>query len=199
MRGGLTYSWEWGTVSLVKDYIEWGNSYRYPNIFSAKAPSFAQLKLHLKPVSWFEFDYFHGWLVSEVIDSSRSYNYNGVERNVFHNKYIAANMFTFIPWKYLYFSVGNSVVYSDQNLNPAYFIPVFFYKSVDHTYNAATNSAGQNSQMFFNINSRLIPKINIYYSMFVDVLSFKTLFNEEEHANHWSMQGGIKVTNISPI
>jgi len=198
MRGGITWGWKWGELALVKDHVEWGNSYRYPNILSSKAPSFAQLKLHLKPVEWFEFNYLHGWLVSEVVDSSQSYNYNGIQRNVFHKKYIAANMFTFIPWKRFNFSIGNSVIYSDQNLNPAYFIPVFFYKSVDHTYNGNTNSAGQNSMMFFDISSRLIKGTHMYYSMFIDVLSFKTIFNEDEHANHWSMLGGIKYSNILP-
>jgi hypothetical protein len=198
MRGGFTWGWKWGEVALVKDHIEWGNSYRYPNIVSSKAPSFAQVRLHLKPVEWFEFNYFHGWLVSEIVDSSRSYNYNGVQRNVFHNKYMAANMFTFIPWKRLNLSVGNSVIYSDQGLNPAYFIPVFFYKSVDHTYNGNTNAAGQNSQMFFDLSCRLIPKVHVYYSMFIDVLSFHTLFNTDENANHWSLLGGFRYSNLLP-
>ncbi|MBN2818032.1 MAG: hypothetical protein JXP36_03650 [Bacteroidales bacterium] len=198
MRGGITYAWNWGHVALVKDYVHWGSSYRYPNIIGSKAPSFAQLKWNIKPADWFEFNYIHGWLVSEIVDSARSYTYNGVQRNVFHNKFIAANMFTFMPWKRLNLSVGNSVIYSDQVLNPAYFIPVFFYKSVDHTYNGNTNAAGQNSQMFFNISSRLIPKVHMYYSMFIDVMSFSSLFSEEEHANHWSMQGGVKVSNLLP-
>lgn len=198
MRGGITYGWKWGNVALVKDHVEWGNSYRYPNILSSKAPSFAQLKLHLKPVEWFEFNYIHGWLVSEIVDSSRSYSYNGIQRDVFHNKYIAANLFTFIPWKRFNFSIGNSIVYSDQYLNPAYFIPIFFYKSVDHTYNGNTNVAGQNSQMFFDISSRLIKGTHMYYSMFIDVLSFSTIFNKEEHANHWSMLGGIRFSNLLP-
>ncbi len=198
MRGGITWGWKWGEIALIKDHLEWGNSYRYPNIISSKSPSFAQLRWHLKPAEWFEFNYVHGWLVSEIVDSSRSYSYNGVQRDVFHNKFIAANMFTFIPWKQLNISVGNSVVYSDQYLNPAYFIPVFFYKSVDHTYNGNTNKAGQNSQMFFDISSRLIKNTHMYYSMFIDVMSFSTVLSKTENINHWSMLGGICYSNILP-
>jgi hypothetical protein len=198
MRGGITWNWKWGTLALVKDYNQWGNSYRYPNILSSKAPSFAQLKLQLRPASWFEFNYVHGWLVSEVVDSSRSYNYNGIQRDVYFGKYITANMFTFIPWKKLNISVGNSVVYSDQGSNPAYFIPVFFYKSVDHTYNGNTNTAGQNSQMFFDISCRLIPKTHFYYSMFIDVLSFSSVLDKARNANHWSMLGGMRYSNFLP-
>lgn len=198
MRGGITWSWKWGSVALIKDHVEWGNSYRYPNILSSKAPSFAQLKIHVRPVEWFEFNYLHGWLVSEIVDSTRSYNYNNQRRDVFHNRNISSNMFTFIPWKRLNISIGNSIVYSDQYFSPAYFIPVFFYKSVDHTYNGNTNVAGQNSQMFFDISSRLIPKTHLYYSMFIDVLSFGTVFNKNEHANHWSMLGGIRISDVLP-
>ncbi|QQS49741.1 MAG: hypothetical protein IPM71_08915 [Bacteroidota bacterium] len=198
MRGGITLSWKWGTVGLVKDRMEWGTSYNYPNIISTKAPSFAHLKLHLYPAKWFEFNYIHGWLVSEVVDSSRSYNYNGVQRDVFHGKYMAANLFTFKPWQKINFSLGNSVIYSDIGVHPAYLIPVFFYKSVDHSYNGNTNEAGQNSQMFFDISFRMVPKLHLYYTMFVDVLSFGSVFDSETHANHWSMQGGFRLTNLLP-
>ncbi|MBN1951167.1 MAG: hypothetical protein JW801_08180 [Bacteroidales bacterium] len=198
MRGGITYGWKWGDVALVKEYIEWGNSYRYPNIISSKAPSFAQFRLHLAPADWFEFNYVHGWLVSGVMDSLRSYSYNGVQHNIYHSKYISANLFTFKPWKRLNLSVGNSVIYSDQYLNPAYFIPVFFYKSVDHSYYGSTSFGGQNSQMFIDISNRLIRNVHMYYSMFIDVMSFGSLFDPETHANHWSMLGGIRYSNLLP-
>lgn len=198
MRGGLTWGWDWGSMALVKEYIEWGTSYRYPNIISAKAPSFAQFRLHLAPADWFEFNYVHGWLVSGVVDSLRSYTLNNVDRTVQYPKYISANMFTFKPWKRLNLSVGNSVVYSDQYINPAYFIPVFFYKSVDHSYYGSSNNGGQNSAMFIDISNRLIKNVHMYYSMFVDVMSMSTIFNKEEHANHWSILGGLRWSNLLP-
>lgn len=198
MRGGITWSWKWGMVGLVKDHMEWGNNYHFPNIISAKAPSFAHIKLHLKPVHWFEFNYIHGWLISELVDSSSSYNYNGVQRNVFHNKYMAANMFTFYPVNGLGLSFGNSIVYSDGGVKPAYLIPIFFYKSVDHTYNGTTNAAGQNSQLFFDISIRLIPKTHLYYSWYLDDLSFSRMFDKETQSNHWSMKWGLRLSNLIP-
>lgn len=198
MRGGVTWGWKWGHIALVKDYVEWGVSYRYPNIISSKAPSFAQVKLQLKPVDWFEFNYVHGWLVSEIVDSSSSYEYDGVRRNVYYERLLTANMFTFYPWRYLNFSIGNAIIYSDQGSNPVYLIPVFFYKSVDHTYNGATNTAGQNSMMYFALSSRNIKKLHVYYSMFIDVMSFGDMFDEDKHANHWSMIWGAKCSNLLP-
>ncbi len=73
MRGGVTYSWKWGSFGLVKDHLTWGNNYHGAMILTDRAPSFAQIKLKIKPVKWFELNYIHGWLVSKVVDSVRSY------------------------------------------------------------------------------------------------------------------------------
>ena len=196
MRGGITVSWNWGNISLIKDYNEWGNYYSSPNIFSTKPPSFGQIKLRMNPVKWFEFNYIHGWLISDVIDSNRTYNYNGVQRNVFHDKCIAANFFTFIPVEGLNLSIGNSIVYSDKFVHIPYLIPFMFYKSIDHTYNSATNFAGQNSQLFFDISCRLIPKTHIFYSMYLDDLGMSRMFDKNQHSNHWSMKWGSRISNL---
>lgn len=52
--------------------------------------------------------------------------------------------------------------------------------------------------MFFDISFRMVPKLHLYYTMFVDVLSFGSVFDSETHANHWSMQGGFRLTNLLP-
>jgi len=199
-RGGLMYSWKWGIIGLIKDNNVWGYGYNGTNIQSGRTPSFAQIKLYLKPVSWFEFNYYHGWLVSEVVDSSNSYWTNGTFRTVYYQKYIAANMFTFYPIKYLNISIGNSVVYSDVGgggPHAAYLIPFLFFKSVDHTLNAtyANGEAGQNSQMFFNIGSRNIKHLHLFFSLFIDDLSFKHFKYKEEH-NFFSYKGGFRLSNF---
>lgn len=196
MRGGITYSWKWGNVALVKDHIEWGNNYFGPNIISSKAPSFAMFRINLKPVKWFEFNYFHAWLASEVVDSVRSYTYASANREVYHAKYMAANMFTLTPLKKLNISLGNSIIYSDVGIHPAYFMPVFFYKSADHTYNGVTNTAGQNAQMFFDISSRQIRKFHFYGTWFLDALTIRRIFDEDLHSNHWSYKIGVRGSDL---
>lgn len=123
MQGGVTYSWKWGNAGLVKDRLQWGNNYNGANIFGGNNPTFVQLKLHISPVKWFDFNYFHGWLNSMVVDSANSYwvtnSYGTDYREVYHKKFIAANMFTFTPFKNLNVSAGNSIVYSDENINPS--------------------------------------------------------------------------------
>jgi len=193
MRGGVIYSWKWGTFGLVKDHIGWGSNYHGPMIMSDRAPSYAQIKLQIKPVKWFELNYYHGWLVSMEVDSSRSYYSISPPREVHRPKYIAANMFTFIPWRKLHISIGNSIIYSDMNVHPAYLIPVMFYKSVDHTVNNGISN--QNSQMFFDVSSRNIKNVHLYGTFYIDELKTDRIGDPDKH-NFWSTKVGVKTTNL---
>lgn len=197
MQGGVTYSWKWGNAGLVKDREQWGNNYNGANIFGGNNPTFVQLKLQINPVKWFSFNYFHGWLNSMVVDSAESYwvsnSYGHDYREVYHKKYIAANMFTFVPVKNLYVSAGNSIVYSDENVNPAYLIPLFFYKSVDHSLTSGIDN--MNSQMYFDISSRQVRNVHVYASMFIDELSVER-FSKKDEWNYFSYKAGIRLTDL---
>ncbi len=200
MQGGLTYSWKWGVVGLLKGNPQWGTGYNGTNIHSGRTPSFAQIKLQIRPADWFEFNYFHGWLVSMVVDSTRSYwytgNYGTEFRTVYHKKFIAANMFTFTPWKRLNISAGNSIIYSDLDVHPAYLIPFLFYKSVDHTLNSGIDN--QNSQLFLDVHSRQIRHLNLYATLFLDEISVSRIFDPDEQSNWISIKAGARVSNLVP-
>ncbi len=194
MRGGAVYSWKWGNIGLVKDQLQWGDHYHGPNIIDSRAPSFAMIKLHMKPARWFEFDYIHGWLVSEVVDSTLSYiTQFGEPRQKFRPKNIAANMFSFHPWPHSSFSFGNSIIYSDLGgAHPAYMIPFLFFKSIDHTLNHGIQN--QNSQLFLNLGSRFIKHTHVYGSIFVDEFSITRVSNPGEN-NFLSYKAGARVYN----
>ncbi len=202
MRGGITYSWKWGSIGLVKDHFEWGTNYHYPSILSGKIPSVAQLKLVMKPAKWFEFNYIHAWLVSGVVDSLRSYqftnSYGTGTRIVYRKKFIAANFFTFRPFKKFYASVGNSIVYSDMDAHPAYLIPFLLYKSIDHTLNQnGGNNGGQNSQFFIDISSRQINHLHLYATLFFDDVAIYRL-KENGHLDTYSLNAGFRISDLIP-
>jgi len=197
MMGGVTYSWKWGNAGLVKDNMQWGNNYNGANIFGGNNPTFVQLRLHISPVKWFDFNYFHGWLNSMVVDSANSYwvtnSYGTDYRKVYHKKFIAANMFTFTPIKNLNVSAGNSIVYSYENVHPAYLIPVLFYKSVDHSLSSGIDN--MNSQMFFDISSRQIKNLHLYATMFIDELSVSR-FTKKDQWNFFSYKTGFRLADF---
>lgn len=193
MRGGVIYGWKWGSFGLVKDQVQWGTNYHGASIFSGRNPSYAMIKLQVKPVKWFELNYIHGWLVSEVVDSSRSYmKPDGIMRKVFIDKYIAANMMTFTPFRGVDVSVGNSIIYSDTDVQPAYLIPIMFYKSIDHTLNHGVEN--QNSQMFADVSIRRIKNLHLYGTMFCDEFSMSRVGDPDRH-NFMSWKGGFKLSN----
>ena len=199
-RGGLTIAWKWGNVGLVKDHIEWGLGYHGTNIQSAHAPSMAMIKLQLNPVRWFDFNYYHGWLNSEVVDSSRSYITTGTSRIVYYQKYMAANMFTFYPIRHLNLSFGNSIVYTNESGGgpiAAYLIPFLFYKSVDLTLssNDKDGYSSNNNQFFLNISSRNIKHVHLYFSLFADDISF-SYFTDPTLYNSFSYKLGFRLSNL---
>lgn len=196
-RGGIVYSWKWGAIGLVKDHFQWGDNYHGANIFSGKTPSLAHITFKLYPTKWLEFNYIHAWLVSNVVDSSRSYWDTYVYRPVFRNKFLAANLLTITPLRGLKLSFGNSIIYSDLGVHPGYLNPFMFYKSVDHTLNNTNKQGetGQNAQMFFNVSSRQISGLHIYSSLFLDELNISRIKEGKIH-NYFSFKAGMRTTGI---
>ncbi|MCU4174504.1 hypothetical protein [Carboxylicivirga sp. N1Y90] len=197
-RGGITLSWNWGSLGLHKDHFSWGSGYNQSVIMSGRTPSFGFISFKMSPVSWFDFNYIHGWLVSEVIDSTRTYGVFNGEREVFANKFIAANMFTIKPCPKLNISFGNSIIYGDTDFNPTYMVPFLFYKSADHTYNSWDNWVGHNAQMYFDISSRQINKLHLYTSVFIDEVSLTNMFKSDKQSNDIAVKVGARVTDLLP-
>lgn len=196
-RGGIKYDWKWGSIGLVKDNVVWGDNYHGSNILSGRTPSFPMLTLHLKPAKWFEMQYFHGWLVSNVIDSTRFYLDNQDKRSYrMANKFIAANMLTFTPIPKLNLSFGNSIIYAEANVQAAYFIPIAFYKSIDHTLTKGPGLENQNSQVFFNFSSRNIKHLHLFTSVYVDEVSFSRFSPGNAENNPISYKVGANLSNF---
>jgi len=180
-KGGISlYSW-WGSIALQRENIRWGDSYHCSNILSGRNPAVPMLSLQLTPCHWFQFDYFHAWLVSNVLDSTNYYVENTTTGGTYKhyrpaNKFMAANMFTFPPIKYVSFSFGNSIVYAERNVQAAYFIPIAFYKSLDHLLTKGLkNVENQNSQLFGSLSVRPWDHIQLYTSIYVDEFKLSRL------------------------
>ncbi len=193
LKGGVTYGWKWGNVGIVKDHLELGSAGRTQIILSNRAPSFPRFHLQLKPVKWAELTYTFGWLNSEMVDSARSYyTGNGVYRQVFHQKFIAANLVTIRPHKLLSISLGSSIIVADNNLNAGHFIPVMFYTALDQSFNSQSNNAGQNSQIYADISWDVFGWSQIYGSILIDEIRLSTMFNPSEQRNSLSYQVGLR-------
>lgn len=178
VTASAVYYWDTGSISLGKEYFKVGSA-RMGNVISSdKAPSFPFLRLDFKPVDWLRFFYFHGFLVSNVLDSSslRFSEVPGRQAIADVPKFIALHSLSFYPNNNFSFTLGESIVYSD-NLQPIYFIPIMFFRVADHYLSRGNNSSTGNAQLFADasyINPSLRSKL--YGSLFIDELSLNSLF-----------------------
>lgn len=193
-RGGLSiYAW-WGSIGIQRERITWGDAQHCSNILSGHNPAVPMFTIQLTPCKWFQFDYFHAWLPSNVLDSTYYYDEEyrrdattgeiEMKRHYRpHNKFMAANMFTFMPCKYVQFGFGNSIVYAERNVQAAYFIPIAFFKSLDHLLTKGINSENQNSQLFGTLTVRPTDHLRLYTSVFIDEFSLSRLKKSNKEHN----------------
>ncbi len=196
-RGGVAlYTW-WGRIAVERERLQWGDAQLSSTILSAHNPAVPMLTLQLTPCKWFQFDYFHAWLVSNVLDSTYYYNERyeeDVTRRHYRpmNKFMAANLFTFKPIKYIHFSIGNSIIYSERNVQAAYFIPIAFFKSLDHLLTKGINSENQNSQVFASVTIRPTDHLRLYGTFFLDEFKAARVSPKNKENNPFSYLVGFQ-------
>jgi hypothetical protein len=187
LRGGISFNWAWGSISLLKDYMQWGHGKFGQLVLSAKPPSYPHIRFSIKPVDWFRFTYIHGWLNSMVIDSSYTYySYPGTiseeEEERYIPKYIASNLLTVSPFNWLDVSLGNAIVYGG-DLRPEFFIPFMFYKFLDHNTGRGNTNDG-NGMMYFDVSVKLPENFQFYSTAFVDVTEVRNILSND-FGNTW--------------
>jgi hypothetical protein len=100
----IATDWEWGSFAIGKDFMEWGYAQNGLIVLSQKAPAFPFIRLDIYPVNWLGFNYFHGWLASDVLDSTSIYYTDaGTERYLFRPKFIASHTLFIRPtagWRF---------------------------------------------------------------------------------------------------
>lgn len=196
VQGLVSYSWYNGNISIGKQHIEWGSGVSGKLILSDKAPAFPFVKLEFTPVNWIKFVYFHGWLHSTLIDSATIRKTLVDDRDSYsqREKYIAAHIVSIYPLKNLSISLGESMIYSDK-IEFAYFIPVLFFRAVDHYIDRDSSNTGDNAQLFFNaVYKNAEMKTKFYTTIFIDELSI-TKFLEGSNLSAIGMTLGVNIIN----
>lgn len=178
VTASIQYDWSNGSISINKDYLLFGSGNFGNLILSDKAPPFPFIRFDYRPVDWLSFFYFHGFLQSNVPDST-TLRYNSVpgRTSILEvPKFIAFHSMSFYPTDEISFSLGESIVYSER-LQPVYFIPIMFFRLADHYLGTGNESATGNAQLFsdFSYLNKVI-KTKFYFSLFIDELSLNSLF-----------------------
>lgn len=194
VKATLSYNWKWGNLTVGKDYMPIGYGSNGKIILSDKAPSFPLVRLDIKPVKWFAFNYAHIWLNSDVIDSTkiRASGIPGVNQVSDVPKFMATHSLIFTPFKGFKFLLGESIIYNNQ-VQLAYLTPILFYRAMSHYQGELTRSnTVSNGQIFTQISSRNhIPNTHIYASFFIDEVS---LVNKKRNQTAYNI--GASVTDF---
>ncbi len=199
VTAGIAYEWSNGSLSVHKDYISFGSGNFGKIILSEKAPPFPFIRFDFRPADWLSFFYFHGFLQSNVPDSN-TFRYNSIpgRTSILEiPKYIVFHSLSFYPTDYFSVSLGESIIYSER-IQPIYFIPVMFFRVADHYLGTDNASATGNAQMFADIsylNRQL--KTKFYSSLFIDELSFNSLFSGG-NLSALGFTAGIETRNLLP-
>ncbi|MEJ7778650.1 MAG: hypothetical protein WKF68_03585 [Daejeonella sp.] len=199
-KGNITYAWNNGSISAGKDNLLWGYGETGRIILSDKAPSYPQVRFDYRPLKWLQFNYTHAWLHSGLIDSARSYPkanaVYGNDREFYIPKFLATHSLNFYPLKGLSFSLGESMVYSDQ-LKAAYLIPIMFFKAYDQYESKYDVPTGSNGQFFLQASSRNhIPRTHLYTSLFIDEIRMTQIFNKAKSRNQVGFTLGASVEDV---
>ena len=198
VHANISTDWAWGELTIGKDFLNWGYGESGLLVLSDKAPSFPYIRLDLRPTSWLSFNYIHGWLNSDVIDSSQSYasNYPGHQREIYRSKYFSTHTITVTPTKGLDVSLGESIIYSDKE-EVSYLIPVMFFRAAQHYLNSGKDYTGSNSQFFLSISSRNNLKNTHFYStLFIDEITLAGLFDPQRQRNQIGFTLGGSITDL---
>ncbi|PID59013.1 MAG: hypothetical protein CR986_07360 [Ignavibacteriae bacterium] len=176
--------WDWGSFTIGKNHLNWGYAENGKLVLSERPPSFPYIRLDIEPTDWFSFNYIHGWLNSEVYDSSSFHaswrvRIENTDKKSFISKYIALHSVTFRFWDGISLSMGESAVYSG-NLQASFLIPIMFFDLADQFTSNNDNYAGASTQLFLAINSKNhIKNTHLYGSFHADELTPEGLFDPE--------------------
>ncbi|MCB9211454.1 MAG: hypothetical protein H6609_18980 [Ignavibacteriales bacterium] len=199
VRAQLNYNWTWGVISLKKDYNQWGHGRYGQLILSNKAASYPHIQLQLNPTKWLSLNYIHGWLNSLVIDSSKSFYYgrSEVEPRIFEeykSKFIAANYISIMPNDWLTFSLGNSFIYSG-DLRPEMFIPVMYYKVMDHNTGRGDKGDG-NGIIYFDLGITYPKNYLFYATAIIDVLEIREILKGDWYTSWFGYTIGASAIDL---
>jgi len=199
IEAALSIDWDWGSFTIGKGNILLGYGTESGQlVLSDKAPFWPYIRLDVRPVDWLSFNYNHGWLSSDVIDSALSYptDLPDKSRVIYRDKYLANHSIVVYPLDGLSILAGESIVYADK-LKFAYLQPIMFCRPADdYLSGPAANDAGDNAQIFLGISSRNhIPRTHIYGALFIDEINPNKIFSEN-HRNQLAFQVGASVVDF---
>ena len=187
----LSYNYNNFIIELGKFNRHWGNGNRSLYI-SDKAPSYPQIGFKYKLNQKLSYSYFHGFLNSNIPDSSRSsyYKNNFSQRSISIPRSIAAHRIEWKPNDKFIFSFNESVIYATRSIDIYYLIPILPFYPIEN-YIGDTDNIQMGVDILFRINE--LQKT--YVSFFMDEFTPEWIFKSKNH-NWFGWQFGYNMKDV---
>ena len=166
------------TLELGKYDRTWGHGIRSVHI-SNKPPSYPKIGFQWKINSNLKLYYFHGFLVSGILDSLNNPYYqtgSNLSRSANIKRSIAAHRIEWQPNQKITISLNETVVYAFRGLDVNYMIPVIPFYPIEN-YLGDTD----NLQMGLDFNYNYSAHQSFYLSFFMDEFTPEWLLKSKNH------------------
>ncbi len=170
---------------------QWGPGLRSIHI-SNKSPSYPQFGFEWQIKDNLKLTYFHGFLKSNIPDSSLAIYYQNQfsKRSLNINRSIAAHRLEWNPTDKLTVGMNESVIYAVRGFDIHYLLAIIPLYQIEN-YLGDTD----NVQLGCDISYRLNPKLTTYLAFFMDELTPEWIFKKNNH-NWFAWQFGLNSNNI---
>ncbi|HIM83258.1 MAG TPA: hypothetical protein EYM55_01360 [Candidatus Marinimicrobia bacterium] len=206
--GGIILFYPEGEFTVGKSNPIWGPGYTGQLLFSKKAPSFTQIGIRHKFSENWQFSSVHGWLNSNIDDSTYLDVYGPHGGLPLIRKYVAAHRMDVWIKKNFRIGFGESVIYGGRGVEPVYLIPFIFSWSSQHDLGDSDNL-----QMFFDFDWAMKRLGRFYGAFYLDEWDFVDTFSDSSRSwtayqfgaaislpiiQNWSPLLRVEYTRLSP-
>mgnify|MGYP001459388998 CR=1 FL=1 len=187
----ITYNNQSLSLEFGKFDRHWGHGKRALHI-SNKTPSYPQFGMNWEINNKLKIIYFHGFLKSGIIDSSRLdfYHNSFSKRSINIPRNIASHRIEWSVNNKLKISGNETVIYALRDLDIHYMIPIAPFYPIEN-YLGDTD----NLQMGFDAIYLLENDKKIYFAFFMDELTPEWIFKKKNH-NWFAWQFGYEKMNF---
>ncbi|MBT3215813.1 MAG: hypothetical protein HOD97_06935 [Candidatus Marinimicrobia bacterium] len=179
---GDNYSFEFGKYDRF-----WGPGMSSLTV-SNRVPSFPQFGFEWDVLPNLKVSYFHGFLNSDILDSSRAQYYTGVGTKQFDiSRSVAGHRLEWQPFDFLSLGATDLVVYAVRPLEVTYLMPFIPFWALQHYLDDTDNI-----QMAGDITLHFSNQRKAYIVWLLDEWSIENTFNKENERNWFGWQFGLE-------
>jgi hypothetical protein len=180
--GDIGLSTPWVDLHFAVQPTVWGLGESGSLILSDNVEQYPYISIG-KYWSWGSFTFMHGKLLSE--SSGRS-----EEGQPQHpDKWIAINRFEFSPLTGMAIGLTGAIIYGNRTADWAYLFPINYFRAVEHTLGDRDNAL-----LALDLETRVINRVKIYGSLFLDELR-KDKLGSDWYGNKHGFQAGLHLTD----